>query len=183
MYPSKSVGSFSLALALAAGCVDTGIRIPDASVDTADAMPSASCLEAPEHSDLPWLEANVFTPSCAAFNACHKGRALSAGGLNLESGRVLDSLLDQPSLEFPTTRTMVVAGDPEASYLLVVIGARPGTLPEAGTMPYNSALLCKPKRDAIERWILSLDDQVDAGVTDAGAPDAGVQDATAAGAK
>lgn len=186
MFQSKYSGSLPLLVALAAGCVETGVRIPDASpVPPADAMPSPTCIEAAEHSDLEWLEEKVFTPSCAAFTACHKGRALSAGGLNLEAGRVLDSLLDQPSIEFVGERTLVVAGLPEMSYLMVVIGHRTdpeGKLPEAGTMPYNNPLLCKPKRDAIERWILSLDDQVDAGV-DAGTDlDAGADDAMPADA-
>lgn len=172
-----------VAAALAASCVETGIRIPDAS--NTDAMPSASCLEAANHSDLAWLEENVFTPSCSAFSACHKGRALSAGGLNLEPGKVIENLLDQPSLEFPVDETLVVAGDPDASYLMVMIGSRQGTLPEAGTMPFNNPLLCKPKRDAIERWILSLGNEADAGpgnADDAGTPDAGDLDGGSADA-
>ncbi|HUH00609.1 MAG TPA: hypothetical protein VML75_01365, partial [Kofleriaceae bacterium] len=62
MYPSKSVGPLLLSVALVTGCVDTAVRIPDAG--PADAMPSASCVEAADHSDLPWIEANVITPSC-----------------------------------------------------------------------------------------------------------------------
>lgn len=159
-----------LALVLVAAC-GTGVSQPDAS--TVDARPSAECLEAPNHSDLEWLEENVFTPSCAAFSACHKGSALSAGGLNLEAGNVEGNLVDEPSIDFPA-ETLVVAGDPDASYLMVVLGSRTGDLPEAGTMPFNNPLLCKPKRDAIERWIDSLDDlPADAGVDD----DAGAQDA------
>jgi hypothetical protein len=166
-----------LLVALATSCGDTAVRLRDAGGP--DAMPSASCLEAENHSDLEWLQENVFTPSCSAFTACHKGRALSAGGLNLEAGNVLDQLLDQPSIEFPEIETLVTAGEPTSSYLLVVVGSRPGTLPEAGTMPYNNPLLCKPKRDALERWILSLGEGPDAGVPDAGTDDGGTPDAMA----
>ncbi len=160
--------AFTVGLALS-GCGDTGVKIPDASTSSTDAMPSASCLEAANHSDLPWLEENVFGRSCSAFSACHKDAAQSAGGLNLEPGNVRRNLVNQPSLAFPTL-TLVVPGDPDSSYLMVLLGSRDGMLPEAGTMPYNNPLLCKAKRDAIERWIVSL------AAPDAGVPDAGPND-------
>lgn len=158
-----------LVLALSSACGDdTSVNQPDAS--TVDAAPSPSCLEAVNHSDLEWLEDNVFTPSCAAFSPCHKGPAASAGGLNLEAGNVERNLAGEPSLSFPE-RTLVVPGDPDNSYLMVVLGSREGPLPDEGTMPYNNPLLCSQKRAAIERWIVSLA-QADAGVPDAGAADA-----------
>lgn len=48
----------------------------------------------------------------------------------------------------------VVPGDPQRSYLMVILGHVPGPLaPNVGTMPYNEPLLCAEKRQAIERWI------------------------------
>jgi hypothetical protein len=158
----------AVVFALASACGDTGVDQPDAS--TADAAPSPSCLEAVNHSDLEWLEDNVFTPSCSAFSPCHKGPAASAGGLNLEAGNIERNLVGEPSLSFPE-RTLVVPGDPDNSYLMVILGSREGPLPEEGTMPYNNPLLCSQKRAAIERWIVSLSEP-DAGVADAGVTDA-----------
>jgi hypothetical protein len=136
--------------------------------ESPDAGPSPACLEAQNHSDIGWLEDNVFTPSCAAFTACHKGRALSANELNLEKGNVEMNLVNQMHSEF-TSETLVVPGSPETSYLMVLLGDRPGTLNEAGTMPFNNPLLCKEKRDAIARWITNLGTQsADAGVGDGG---------------
>lgn len=120
-----------------------------------DAGLSPSCLEAEEHSDLEWIQENILTPSCAKFSACHMGSAPSAAGLNLEEGMSEQSLVGVPSTLFPD-RTLVVAGDPAASYLMVVLGSQEGPLGIGGTMPYNNPLLCAPKRSAIERWISGL---------------------------
>lgn len=136
--------------------------------DAPDAGPSPSCLEAVNHSDLDWLEDNVFTPSCSKFTACHKGRALSANEVNLEKGNVETALVNVAHTEF-ANETLVVPGSPETSYLMVLLGDRTGTLNEAGTMPFNNPILCKEKRDAIARWITNLGNQ---GTVDAGVPDA-----------
>jgi hypothetical protein len=123
----------------------------------ADAGPSAECLEANDHSDLDWIQEKIFTPSCAAFSACHQGRALSAAGLNLEAGMAAENMIDVPStLEEAEGMVMVKPGDPQNSYLAIILGQYPGNLPDSGTMPYNSPKLCQEKRDAIDRWIVSL---------------------------
>ncbi len=117
---------------------------------------SASCDEAVDHSDLEWIQENVFTPSCASFNACHKGDALSAGGINLEAGMTESELVNKTSVTFPA-ETFVVPGDPDNSYLMVLLGSREGPIdPMIGTMPFKNPLLCEEKRDAVERWISSL---------------------------
>lgn len=135
--------------------------------DVTDADASPSCVEARNHADLEWLQRKVFTPSCANFTACHSGSASQAGGLNLEDGRTHDALVDVPSSRFPEWK-LVVPNQPSMSYLMVVLGQYPGPLDQdIGTMPYNSPLLCKDKRDAIERWILAGAPEtspVDAGV-------------------
>ncbi len=112
-------------------------------------------MEAADHSDLEWLQANVFD-SCSAFGVCHKGAAMSAGGLNLESGNTQDAMSGVTSTLF-SDWTLVVPGDPANSYLMVILGAEDGPLKDGvGTMPYNNPLLCQPKLDAINRWITSL---------------------------
>jgi len=80
-----------LAMILACG-VGGGDDPPDATINY-DASPS--CLEAEGHSDLAWLQANVFTPSCAAFTSCHRGTASQAAMLNMEDGNTETNLVDR----------------------------------------------------------------------------------------
>jgi len=139
-------------LLIAAAACDTGVS----PADVPDAAPSPACLEAPEHSDLAWIQDEIFTPSCASFRACHLGNASSAGGLNLEAGQSQANLVGVPSQLFPEYQ-MVAPGDPQASYLLIIVGGAEGPLSaDVGTMPLQSDLLCSPKREAIARWIASL---------------------------
>ena len=127
--------------ACSAGTPDTG---PDGG--TGD-----SCAEAANHSDLAWIQANVFTTSCA-LGACHLGAALTAGRLSLEAGMSHGQLVDTASTS-ATTWMRVVPSDTSKSYLLVAIGAQSGPLPKDGIMPLGSPILCSEKRDAIKRWI------------------------------
>jgi len=120
---------------------------------------SPACLEASNHSDLDWIEQNVFAPSCAAFASCHQGNAPSAGGLDLEPGMAAHSLVDVAS-ELAPGMALVAPGSPEESYLLVILGHYgaddPRIDPSVGTMPASNDLLCTEKRNAIERWIAEL---------------------------
>jgi hypothetical protein len=112
-----------------------------------------------DHSDLPWIQDNVLTPSCANFNACHRGAALSALQLNLEDGNSEANLVGVPARTTEAEASgfdIVVAGDADSSYLMVILGDVSGPIGSAGTMPFNSPLLCEQKRDAIARWINSL---------------------------
>lgn len=145
---SLSVAVRSIALGLIAGLAGCG---DDGPATDADASPQ--CAEATLHADLDWIQTNVFTPSCSNFTSCHKGAATQAGGLNLEVDRAHDAMVNVPSTGFPTWK-LVIPGDAANSYLMVAVGQYPGPLdPRVGTMPYNSRLLCREKRDAIERWI------------------------------
>lgn len=120
------------------------------------AGPSPSCLEAAQHSDLEWIQEEIFTPSCAAFGVCHMGNANSAGGLNLEEGMAAANMINVPSQLFPEY-DLVVPGDPDSSYLLIILGGRPGPLDEdVMTMPYSSPPLCDEKIEAVARWVESL---------------------------
>ena len=123
-----------------------------------DAGPDAispTCMEATQHSDLTWIQDKIFQPSCAGFRDCHQGAAVDAAHLSLERGQSHPQLVGIDSELFPAFKR-VVPNDAAASYLMISIGAYPGPLKEGvGTMPYNSPLLCKEKRDAIERWIMA----------------------------
>jgi len=128
---------------------------------------SASCMEAVQHSDLAWLQEKIFTPSCSAFSACHKGAALEAGGLSLEPNQTIAQTVGVDSEMFPQYKR-IVAGDPASSYMMIILGEYPGMLdPDVGTMPYNNPKLCQEKLDAVERWIMAgatATTPVDAGV-------------------
>jgi hypothetical protein len=123
---------------------------------------SPACMEATMHSDLAFIEKQIFTPSCANFSACHQGAATAADSLNLEMGRSQASLVGKPAI-IPTRlgkpMNLVTPGDPDNSYLVVILDGTPTNLidPRVGTMPFQqNTLLCPEKRDAIRRWIQSL---------------------------
>jgi len=169
-----TVVAIGVVAVVAGGSCSDGGAGADAAIDGV----SPSCMAALDHSDLPWLQANVFTPSCAAFSSCHMGAALEAGGLSLEEGQTHPQLVGIDSDLFPQFKR-VAAGDPASSYLLVILGQRTGPIdPDVGTMPYNNPLLCQQKRDAIERWVTrgALENEIDASIdaADDAAVDAGI---------
>lgn len=160
-FAALSLASLSLFLVVSCGGGDDGDS------DDGDGT-SAACLEAEEHSDLDWIQENIFTVSCSLSTSCHRGSANSALGLNLEAGMSEANMLDVPAMgEFADGLDIVEPGAPEESYLMVILGQY-GTddprLPQdsAGnriTMPDSATgleLLCQEKRDAIERWITAL---------------------------
>lgn len=149
-------------LVLGSGC---RIVVEDAATDaanTVDAFVSATCLEANAHSDLAWIEKNVFK-SCT-FTACHHGQAgQDAGRIDLSVGKSYPFLVDFDSNLDPS-RKLVVAGMPTKSYLLMMLRQIPPGMmdppaapPDAtiGYMPQNSGdrPICAEKRNAVERWI------------------------------
>ena len=140
---------------------DPGRHDPDAALPDADLIPP-SCREAEAHSDLAWLEQNLFLPNCSRSRSCHQGTAQQAGGLNLEPGNVHTNTVNVTSGLFDQF-SLVVPGDPAASYLMIITdplsadnpGGFAGPIDETvGSMPKNNPLLCSQKRDAIERWIM-----------------------------
>jgi hypothetical protein len=118
-----------------------------------DAGISVTCMEATQHSDLAWIQENIFSASCV-FSGCHKGTASSAGFLSLEVGKSFVQLVDKPVTK-PTGFTRVVAGDRSMSYLMSAINAGGPTteVPKDGYMPQGNPQLCQEKKDAIGRWI------------------------------
>ena len=142
-----------------AACGGGGNGNQDAGVD---APPSASCLEAEGYQDLTNIESKIFKAACV-FSGCHNGGATDAGRMDLREGMAHTSIVGVDS-EVELGRQIVVAGNPAASYLLVMLGeidpadADPPTNPPPGAiglMPQNAGgmLLCSQKRDAIVRWI------------------------------
>ena len=117
-----------------------------------DGMTSGTaCDEARSHSDLAWIQSNVFSASCT-FSGCHLGVAANAGHLSLEPGQARGQLVNTVSTS-ANTWMRVVPNDAAKSYLLVAVGSQTGPSPVDGVMPLGSSKLCVEKRDAIRRWI------------------------------
>ena len=108
MFRARESVRFPVLLAAALAPWLAGCPADDVVVDI-DA--SVSCIAATHHDDLPWIQDNVFTPSCSNFTSCHKGAASMAGDLSLETGRSRAELVGVPSKQFPTW-TLVVPSDP-----------------------------------------------------------------------
>lgn len=125
---------------------------------------STACMDATTHSDLTWIQQNIFDKQCI-FSGCHNGAATSAGKVDLRDGMSYAHLVNFASILTPG-RTLVVASDPKSSYLEVMLGiikpsdaTPPASAPPAsvGLMPQSNGgqLLCCQKLDAIDRWIMA----------------------------
>ena len=147
----------AILLVTACGTEPTRSASPDAGLAaTADGGPDAPmsiCDQATQHSDLAWIQSNVFDASCARSN-CHV-TGNEAGGLILERGKSRDSLVNMPStVDHGMMR--VLPGDPTQSYLLVALGGEPGMPPEGAVMPWGGLpMLCSQEVDAIKRWVMA----------------------------
>jgi hypothetical protein len=159
--PLATLLLFGALSACGGGDDDTADDVADDGSDDGDGV-SASCLEAEDHDDLEWIQDNILTRGCALSSSCHKGDAGDANGLNLEAGTSESSLVGvQAIAEEADGMVLVTPGDPENSYLLVILGhfgEDDPRIPDDGDarMPFNSPPLCQEKLDAIERWITSL---------------------------
>ena len=122
---------------------DAAVPPPDAVVELTE------CEEATLHSDLAWIQAKVFTPSCALVG-CHAG----PGGMSLAAGSAHASLVNRTASTV-SGWTRVVPGSTTSSYLVVALGRAPGPMPFSGFMPVGAPPLCVEKLEAIERWILA----------------------------
>lgn len=122
---------------------------------------SQPCMDAVMHSDLAWIEQKIFAASCN-FSGCHSSTS-DAGKLDLRPGMSHGHLVGASSI-IDRTRKLVVAGDVEASYLMLMVrdvppmmASPPASPPPGGIgyMPQGSPGLCCQKLDALERWIMS----------------------------
>jgi hypothetical protein len=125
---------------------------------------TTECTMGETQSSLAWIEANVFSKSCA-FSGCHNGSATAAGRINMkDAGQSHGDLVNIDSM-IAQGRKLVVPGKPKESYLLVMLQHFPPEMMEPtpvapppndiGYMPQNAggAVLCCQKLDAIDRWI------------------------------
>lgn len=127
--------------------VDTTMTLPptDGTDGGANLTP---CEAAVFHSDLAWIQANVFNVSCTT--GCHSGNN-PAGRMNLSADVARASLVGVTST-YSSSWKRVVAGSSAQSMLMVQLGGEPGPTLE-GYMPWNQPRLCDEKIDAIRRWI------------------------------
>lgn len=125
---------------------------------------SPACVDAVNHSDLKWIENNIFVPNCnlGGGGACHAS-ASDGGKLGLQPGMSHGHLVNVSSM-IDKTRRLVVPNDVAASYLMLMLSdvppdmaSPPGAKPpdNVGFMPQSSGVLCCQKLDALERWIES----------------------------
>ena len=147
------LGTLLALLPLASACkidLDQGMSTER----TCDQGSSAACTEAMGHSDLTWIQKNIFTPQCT-FSGCHNGENTPQGKIDLRDGKAFATLVNGDSLLMSGAK-LVVPNDPASSYLEVMLGSEPGTFdPSVGFMPQSNGgmLLCCQKLDAIQRWI------------------------------
>jgi hypothetical protein len=120
---------------------------------TPDGGAGTACEEAKTHNDLAWIQANVFTPSCAV-GGCHHAAAAGAGHLSLDDGLSHLQLVNTASTT-ATSWMRVVPSDASKSYLLVALGAESGPRPVDGVMPLGRPPLCSDEVAAIQRWIMA----------------------------
>jgi hypothetical protein len=94
------------------------------------------------------IQANVFTPTCAA---CHTGQgSVLPGSMDLTSADAsMVSLVGVASSEQPAIER-VKAGDPDASYLIQKLE---GTAASGVRMPFGGSPLDQATIDAIRQWI------------------------------
>jgi hypothetical protein len=97
------------------------------------------------------IQQQIFTPSCAFFG-CHDA-VIQQGGLNLSSVAASHAGLLNAASTLCAGRTLVVAGDPNASYLMNKVGAsidRCGAqMPDIGGLPS----LSNEQLEQIGSWI------------------------------
>jgi hypothetical protein len=125
-------------------------------------MTQSTCVGADGKSDLTWLQTNVFGINCGS-TSCHGASASPGGGLDMKDKTATYMHLVNASSTLDPTRKLVVPGNVEKSYLMVMIrGVPPGMAdppaqaPALGYMPKGDPKgLCCQKIDAVERWIMA----------------------------
>lgn len=126
---------------------------------------SQTCTDAVNNQSLNWIEQNIFTPNCGG-NSCHGQAPLPGGRIVLATGS--HAKLVGIDAEFAPGRKLVVAGNVNQSYLMVLLrhlslgDADPSPAPEPppisndvpGYMPLGIPdPICCQKIDSLVRWI------------------------------
>jgi hypothetical protein len=169
---SRYVLLASFAATIASGCrvslenqatADAPVTVSDGGVARSCTVSTTQqdCLDAVSHSDLAWIQTNIFTKSCI-FSGCHNGAQGGPSTVDLRSGMSATHMVDFTSHIDPS-RKIVVPNDVNASYMMLLVGDFPPAmasppaagLPSVGLMPQNMPPLCCQKLDALERWISS----------------------------
>ena len=109
------------------------------------------CVEAEDHDDFAWIEANILEPSCVSAPGCHDGSS-AIEDLDLSGGGAFDALVNGGSLQ-QVGMAFVEPGVPSESYLMLKLGDYDQGLLLERSMPYGIDRICWQKRDAIARWI------------------------------
>jgi hypothetical protein len=132
---------------------DDDVADIDAGAGTPDAMISASCLEAQDHSDFTWINENILAKSCAAFNQCH-GATGTQAQLLLTTDEAYADLVGVASVQVPGKKLVDATNvDCGASYLYDKITDSDAIAEGKKSMPLNNPLMCQQKIDAVCRWI------------------------------
>jgi hypothetical protein len=144
----------TISIILGLGACSGGGGNPDA-VDGPPADASAACQAATMYSDFTSIQENIFKRQCA-FMDCHDSVSPESM-MDLTAANARDLLVNVDCrLQVASGLKRVIPGDAPNSYLMQILGQYDGPLDmDIGTMPENSPLLCKEKRDAIERWIVA----------------------------
>jgi hypothetical protein len=96
------------------------------------------------------IQAKIFTPSCAGFSSCHPTNGPAK--CDLTAGRSWSTLVGKPAV-VNHARTLVVPGDPEASFLIAKLRGHL-TEDDGDPMPLRNPPLPEEAIQAIEQWIL-----------------------------
>lgn len=156
---SRLSAALLLGSLLAAACGGGESGPPDADPIAPDAAPpdaTPACAEAAAQLDptFEWIQTKILDKSCNGFDDCHKGAATEAGDLNLEAPGAHAALVNADS-DLAEGWKLVVPGDVEDSYLMVLLGLVDGPIdPDVGNMPGGiNPLLCVEKQEAVGRWV------------------------------
>jgi hypothetical protein len=153
--PSRYLVIYVILVGLAACGGGSNPDDPDA--PPADASPA--CELAKTYQDFTNIRPR-FSRQCS-FMDCHDASSPEAM-MDLTAADARDQLVAvDATMEIAAGFKRVVAGSPSTSYLMIILGDYTGPIDQdVGTMPQNSPLLCREKRDAIDRWITAgaLDD-------------------------
>jgi hypothetical protein len=95
------------------------------------------------------IQEKVFTPSCAAFSSCHATNGPAK--CDLTSSRSFATLVGRSAVVNPS-RTLVVPGDPEGSFLVAKLRGHLETA-DGDPMPLRNPPLPEEVIQAIEQWI------------------------------